>query len=540
VVHSLAATFMRIPKNRTENSRYISSLKVYFVYYKKFYLSPINTPTALDSLVAKMPPAKPIETFVPQNTPTDSSTLSTHLWDQMPPAAGAAPEPTSLNFATAADIYKSATVADSSPAASPATITPLLDKASGINFTTPAQDGKSGTQPNFFMTADGQLHKNPEAKPDPSGKITIELQMKNKDEVNAKKTATQLQKATVKDLINFFKASHPPGTKLPQDWLDQLNQEPDLPPAPAPLGTPDSTPSTPDAAPSSPADQPTQQTPPQDNTQPQQQAINGSDTSAGGGDSGAGGGGSGGGGDSGAGGGGGGYGGGYGGGGFGGGGSGGGGGGDGGGSGSGSGGVQDASFTSSDAPASIPNLPNVANGDISAAMGNQQLNNSQQQFVEELAKKTGMDANVIGAWVYNEENGGAAASRESANNNNWLNIGYTDSGEQGTSGSLWHSGPVAAADATAAWLKGDLSVPGFGHCAPGITAILQSAGKPPGEQIAALQNSPWASSHYPDMPNIYQQIVSHDVAHPSTPELVSNPTSTPSVSSHQTSKPSIA
>jgi hypothetical protein len=136
--------------------------------------------------------------------------------------------------------------------------------------------------------------------------------------------------------------------------------------------------------------------------------------------------------------------------------------------------IQNASFTSSDAPTSIPNLPNVANGDTGAANGNQQLNNSQAQFVEELSKKTGMDANVIAAWVYNEENGSAAPSRESANNNNWLNIGYTDSGQQGTSGSLRHSGAVAAADATAAWLKGDLSVPRFGNCAPGITAIIQS------------------------------------------------------------------
>jgi hypothetical protein len=240
----------------------------------------------------------PLENLSPQaQGAPDGAALSTHLWDQMPPPAGAAPEPTSLNFA-ATDIYKTAALADSSPPASAADTGAILGKASSIDFTTAAQDAKTGNQPDYFMSEDGQLHKNPNAKPDPSGKISIEVQTKNKNQVDAKLAVSQLQKATVKDLMNYFKASHPPGTKLPQDWLDQLNREPDLPPAPAPLGSPDSTPSIPDATLSSATDQPTQ---PQD-TPPQQQAINGSDTNAGGdsfggsggggGDTGAGGGGS--------------------------------------------------------------------------------------------------------------------------------------------------------------------------------------------------------------------------------------------------------
>jgi Phage tail lysozyme len=191
-------------------------------------------------------PTTPLENFNPQNTPTDSSNLSSGMWDQMPrPTTGAATEATQLNFAVN-DIYKAATIADASPPPSPAAIAPVLKKASSIDFTTPAQDGKNGTQPDYFMSDDGQLHKNANGKPDPGGKITIELQTKNKNEVDAKNVAAQLQKATVKDLINYFKKSHPAGTPIPQDWMDQLSKEPGLPPAPAPLAPLDSAPSTTD------------------------------------------------------------------------------------------------------------------------------------------------------------------------------------------------------------------------------------------------------------------------------------------------------
>jgi hypothetical protein len=112
---------------------------------------------------------------------------------------------------------------------------------------------------------------------------------------------------------------------------------------------------------------------------------------------------------------------------------------------------------------------------------------------------------VISAWLLAEENGGAAQAREAAHNNDWLNIGYTDSGTYGSADSVW-SDPIAAADATAGWLKGQNTIPGYGTASTGIQAILGAVGQSPAAQIAALQRSGWASSGYPDLPALYAQV----------------------------------
>jgi hypothetical protein len=133
------------------------------------------------------------------------------------------------------------------------------------------------------------------------------------------------------------------------------------------------------------------------------------------------------------------------------------------------------------------------------------MTTGQQQFASRLAADTGLDAGVIGAWLLAEENGSAAASRQAANNNDWLNIGYTDSGTYGSSDSIWND-PTAAADATAGWLKGQNTIPGYGTASGGIQAILSTAGQTPQAQIAAIQNSGWASSGYPSLPGLYASI----------------------------------
>jgi hypothetical protein len=139
------------------------------------------------------------------------------------------------------------------------------------------------------------------------------------------------------------------------------------------------------------------------------------------------------------------------------------------------------------------------------AKASSMMTSGQQQFASRLAADTGMDPGVISAWLLAEESGGAAQSRQSAGNNDWLNIGYTDSGTYGSSGSQW-SDPLTAADATAGWLKGQNTIPGYGTASSGIQAVLGTAGQPPATQISALQNSGWASSGYPDLPGLYQQI----------------------------------
>jgi hypothetical protein len=140
------------------------------------------------------------------------------------------------------------------------------------------------------------------------------------------------------------------------------------------------------------------------------------------------------------------------------------------------------------------------------AGGGSTLTTGQQQFASQLAGDTGLDPGVVSAWMLSEESGGAATSRQSANNNDWLNIGYTDSGTYGAADSVW-SDPTTAAAATAGWLKGQNTIPGYGTASPGIQAIVATAGQPPATQISALQNSGWASSGYPDLPSLYQQVV---------------------------------
>jgi hypothetical protein len=134
-----------------------------------------------------------------------------------------------------------------------------------------------------------------------------------------------------------------------------------------------------------------------------------------------------------------------------------------------------------------------------------QLTSDQQQFASRLAAQTGLDPSVVSAWLLAEESGGAAQSRQSQNNNDWLNIGYTDSGTYGSADSIW-SNPITAADATAGWLKGQNTIPGYGTASSGIQGILSTAGQPAAAQIAALQHSGWASSGYPSLASLYQQV----------------------------------
>jgi hypothetical protein len=139
------------------------------------------------------------------------------------------------------------------------------------------------------------------------------------------------------------------------------------------------------------------------------------------------------------------------------------------------------------------------------------LTTGQAQFASRLAAQTGLDPQVISAWLLAEESGSAAKSRQSANNNNWLNIGYTDSGTYGAGDSIW-ANPGTAADATAGWLKGQNTIPGYGPASAGIRAVLATAGQAPAAQVAALQHSGWASSGYPNLPALYQQAAGRPLA----------------------------
>jgi hypothetical protein len=140
-----------------------------------------------------------------------------------------------------------------------------------------------------------------------------------------------------------------------------------------------------------------------------------------------------------------------------------------------------------------------------SAKAQSMLTSDQIQFATRLAADTGLSPQVIAAWMLAEESGGAAQSRQSAHNNDWLNIGYTDSGTYGSSDSIW-SNPVTAADATAGWLKGQDTIPGYGRAAAGIQAIMQTAGQSPQAQMSAIENSGWASGGYPEFAQLFSQV----------------------------------
>jgi hypothetical protein len=119
------------------------------------------------------------------------------------------------------------------------------------------------------------------------------------------------------------------------------------------------------------------------------------------------------------------------------------------------------------------------------------LTSGQEKFAGRLAELTGLDPRVVSAWELAEESGGAAQAREAAGNFNWLNIGYFDSGAGKIAFDKSFGDPISAAEQTADFLKGK-----WGGASPGIRAILNTVGRDPQEQMSAIANSGWASSHY--------------------------------------------
>jgi len=104
----------------------------------------------------------------------------------------------------------------------------------------------------------------------------------------------------------------------------------------------------------------------------------------------------------------------------------------------------------------------------------------------------------VAAWELAEESGSAAEGREAASNFNWLNIGYFDSGAGKIAFDKTFSDPISAAEQSAKFLKGE-----WGGASSSIRAILNSVGHSPDEQMAAIANSDWASSHYGGGANLH-------------------------------------
>lgn len=127
----------------------------------------------------------------------------------------------------------------------------------------------------------------------------------------------------------------------------------------------------------------------------------------------------------------------------------------------------------------------------------------QQTFAQQLATQTGLDLHVIYAWMAAEEPPGLSSAPNGKNN--WLNIGSTDSGYFGGSNPAWKD-PTAAANQTASWLAGGSTV-GYGNASGGIQKILASVGSGADAQVVAIRNSGWASSGYPLLAEVYQEVL---------------------------------
>ena len=126
------------------------------------------------------------------------------------------------------------------------------------------------------------------------------------------------------------------------------------------------------------------------------------------------------------------------------------------------------------------------------------LTPGQAKFAGRLAELTGLDPHVVAAWELAEESGSAAQGREAASNFNWLNIGYFDSGAGKIAFDKTFGDPISAAEQTAKFLKGE-----WGGASSSIRAILSTVGHSPDEQMSAIANSDWASSHYGGGANLH-------------------------------------
>lgn len=147
------------------------------------------------------------------------------------------------------------------------------------------------------------------------------------------------------------------------------------------------------------------------------------------------------------------------------------------------------------------------------------LSSNQQTFAGQLAKDTGLNLNVVDAWLRNEEP--AISSNGTSGANNFLNVGITGNGSYGYANPVWNS-PTSAADATAAWLEGkpigtggysSTGYPGGGSTGSGILAAAKSS---PAAQMFAIQHSGFASGGETALPSLYQQITGGVVTMPST------------------------
>lgn len=104
-----------------------------------------------------------------------------------------------------------------------------VKKAPGVSFTSTADNQRNHQQPDLVITPDGKIVGNASKKLSAGRPLNVEVKARNNSgETDARRYADQMQKAAVRDLLQYYIRNNPNG-KPPQDWLDILAKEPDLP-----------------------------------------------------------------------------------------------------------------------------------------------------------------------------------------------------------------------------------------------------------------------------------------------------------------------
>lgn len=104
-----------------------------------------------------------------------------------------------------------------------------VKKAPGVSFTSTADNQRNHQQPDLVITPDGKIVGNASKKLSAGRPLNVEVKAPNNSgETDARRYADQMQKAAVRDLLQYYIRNNPNG-KPPQDWLDILAKEPVLP-----------------------------------------------------------------------------------------------------------------------------------------------------------------------------------------------------------------------------------------------------------------------------------------------------------------------
>lgn len=130
------------------------------------------------------------------------------------------------------------------------------------------------------------------------------------------------------------------------------------------------------------------------------------------------------------------------------------------------------------------------------------VSDNQNIFANALAAKTGIDFGFICAWMYAEEGSLQIVddARHPGGDYNFLNVGQDDSGPTADANPANFSTPTSAAQFTFDWISDE--------AAPKIKAFLtEMPGLTAAQDITLLQQSGWATSGYPSLPQIYANTI---------------------------------